>query len=138
MDLDYRNKLNKRTMKYCCSFMSNTKWQKVFLLLINNSIDFRVKTIWNGSVTKWETLNNSSEDALSDEYIQDGVVSGGPLIYKEILYIEIAKFEKYKLPATGATVLDEQKFESFQKHLNNLGEFKTLEFESHLRLIGYE
>ena len=138
MDPDYRNKLNKRTMEYSCSFMSNTKWQKVFLLLINNSINFRFKTIWNEYVTSWETLNNSSEKALNDEYIQDGAVSCGPLIYKEILYIEIARFEKYKLSVTGTTVLDEQKFENCQKHLNNLGKFKTLEFESHLRLIGYE
>ena len=138
MDPVYRNKLNKRAMKYSCSFMSNTKWQKVFLLLINSSIKFRMKTIWGDFETMWETLSKNSENIISDEYIKDGAIFGGPLIYKEILYIDIAKFEKYKLPATGASFLDEQKFESFQKYLNNLGEFRTEEFESHLRIIGYE
>lgn len=138
MDSDYKDILNKRTKQYSCSFMSNTKWRKVFLLIKNNEIDFRFNTIWNGPETVRETLSNCSEDAISSEYLKDGAVFGGPLIYKEILYVDIFKVEEHKSAKTGAIFLDETKFNKFQIEFNNMGKFNVIEFERHMRITGYQ
>ena len=139
MSSDYEIKLNKRAMSYGSSYMSDAKWRKFFKLFLNKKVELRYKTFWDDDDYEYslETVRERAIDFIGNKYLKDGVLLSGPLVYKEILHIDIYKFEECQIVIGNCVPSEEGSLGLFKESLDKIGHFKVVEFDKYLRVLGY-
>jgi hypothetical protein len=127
-------KLIKR--KYSVSFMSNSKWRKVFTALD----PLGIKQAYWKLVDANEEIRDIflSKDILMEKFIGDSILFCGPIAYRRIEWIEI--------PSKGIQPGWEHiPIMNFQQDINqvktilmNLGHFEIEETERGIRIYGHK
>ena len=130
---EYLKKLIKR--KFNVSYMSNTKWRKVFTALEPIKIQ---QAYW-----KFVDLDQEIRSAfitshdLMEKYIGDYGVAVAPFAYRRIEWVEIPKTginpQYEKIPFMNFT----QDIETVENILTSLGKFEFEHTERGLRIYGH-
>jgi len=139
MPTDYEIKLNKRAMAYSNSYMSNSKWIKFFQLFLDKEVALRYKTLWDNENYEYslEAVSEVTLDFIGEKYIKDGVLLSGPLVYKEIVHIDIYKFEKLQVQTDNSVPTKNASLDLFKESLDKVGQFRVVEFGDFVRILGY-
>lgn len=139
MSSDYEIKLNKRAMSFSSSHMSDAKWRKFFKLFLNKQVQLRYKTFWDEDDYEYslETVRERAIDFIGNKYLKDGVLKSGPLVYKEIIHIDIYKFEESQAVINNCVSTEKSHLDLFKENLDKTGHFKFIEFDNYIRVLGY-
>ena len=139
MSSDYAIKLNKRAMSYSNSYMSDAKWRKFFKLFLNKKVELCYKTFWDDDDYEYslETVRERTIDFIGSKYLKDGVLLSGPLVYKEIIHIDIYKFEECEAVIGNSAPSEKVNLDLFKKSLDKTGHFTVVNFDNYIRVLGY-
>ena len=140
----YLDRLNKRIKEFSGTFMSNSKWQKLFLVLSRNLDtvkNCRIKTVGDTRLREFEIPNpNNFSEAFHPEGINDIGISG-PFFFKEIEQMIFPKFWSIKRS------MGNESLEPFNYHqdiirikelIEETGKFELEIDDSELILYGYK
>jgi hypothetical protein len=113
----------------------STKWRKTFTVIADTGIKFRVALVSNHKYGLEQVLRNSE---LNETHIGDGCIVGGPIEYKEIFGLQVARYESIRNPQNGANYKDEAKSIAFKQAIESLGMYPIEVTEEHIYIHGYE
>lgn len=125
------------------SYMSNSKWKRVFTELIQQKHIIKKCEIFDFFYSginemNWEKINDKSSEDITQEYISNNITTSEypKTYYKEIEYIEFPKnwIEK----TDSSSIRKTQNTEKIKEILSKKGKFKWEENEHGLKLIGYK
>ena len=130
-------KIDKKINEYENKFMSNAKWEKLFLTIyLNNDIIKNCEIIDFFSFT-YRYIKNNVEDYknyIHRDCIDNILITGEHSIsYREIEYIE---FKKKWLEEKIGTM--EQDTNKIKEIISKTGKYEWEETENHIRIYGYK
>ena len=139
-------KLEKRINSFSESYMSNSKWKRVFMELLKHKSVIRKCEIFDFSnsginLIHWKNVNGDYSKYLTQEYISNHLTTSEypKTYYKEIEYIEFPKCWKEETKYELVRNINEmsQDTETIKTLLSKIGQFEWGEDEDTLKLIGY-
>jgi len=146
--------LDQKIQSFDCCLMSNSKWRRLFLAILENKsiikhceiAEFAFKnnaTHWVNSM-KLDDENIKGAEFIFGDYIDEHFAGGhNPISYREIEYIEFRKiyFCRTSHPVHKLKHEDvrmEQDLELIKKILSNVGQFCWDETDQYKRILGYK
>jgi hypothetical protein len=136
-----KTRTEKKIKAYKSSFMSNTKWRKLFLTIYLNHDLIKSCEIIDFFSSTYVYLRNDLKDIDFDQYINTDcidnyLITGEYTVsFKEIEYIEFKKQWKEK---TGTEEEFEQNIKKIKEIIMATGKYEFEETENYLRIYGYK
>lgn len=152
--VDKMKLINEKIETYDCRHMSNTKWRKLFLVILKNINIVKqceiVEFVFDNCGIHWIndmklTINiDIIDEYLFEDYISERLAGGhNPISYREINYIEFRKYYHKDVSRPSPphnkydTVNAEQDLDEIKRIISATGKFYWEETEQYLRILGY-
>ncbi len=140
----FKIELDKLIAQFNYSYMSNSKWKKLFAEILKNRKLIRHCEIYdyiNPCVNEiaWYKISKKSYLEVDKEYISEKLITGEySTPYKYIEYIEFLKeWKVYSKYALIEPKIEKQDTDEIKKVLSKIGMFEWEEDEKSLRIIAY-
>ncbi len=147
MDKENKNlaRIDRAISKFNSSYMSNTKWKKLFLSFCSCDIpvkEFALKYVGDKTIRKGSgfLFEVDYKVNFSDAGFKDPGI-GGPVMFKEIEWIEFVdnlEFRRHHDNPKLAYRQEVQTLDPIENLLTSLGEFEYHRDQSSLRLYAYK
>ncbi|SIP96222.1 hypothetical protein SAMN05421647_101597 [Marinobacterium stanieri] len=131
---EYRVKLDDKVRNFSVSLMNNTKWHEVLYLIAQTNVEIRFSTVWEERFSRPQEVKSP---IFHEEYLGDGCLVGGPIFYKEIRELRIARFQQLRDSRTGAMYKDESCSQHLLNSLEKLGQLPLTIGDDEIILCAY-
>ena len=124
--------------KYSRSFMSNSKWRKLFSIVNESNVSF--------THCHWKLITESSSkkghlpdfNSLGNDHVGDCGALNGPFLFKSIEWVSVPMKFSYK-PYKGAPTSHKlQSIEHLVEQLDAIGKFEYEKSSEGLKIYGYK
>jgi hypothetical protein len=134
--------LEKLISKFSVSYMSNSKWRKLFRALNIHQDHIQkciINTLFEGGMIEELTFTDDFQEHLFETYMNNKITSDSVIWYKEILNLEFPK--KWGGKQSGALLPPEiinQDTEMIKTKISSYGQFQWEDTDGSLFLLAYE
>jgi hypothetical protein len=124
-------------LKYSKSYMSNTKWRKLFSLVNSESMTI--------TACKWKLVNEKEPQngwlpdyrQLGEDYVGDCGALNGPFEFKAIEWVLLPSEYSYKPNDKAPTKYRYQNIEELRQKIESAGKFEYEVLSEGIKIFGY-
>lgn len=130
--------LENQLKQFSSSFMSNSKWRKIFSVINDGSIPLSACT-WK-LVTDNEPKKGFLPDIgqLGDDYVGDCGALNGPFSFKEIEWLFIPSMVGHRPYDKAPVKYEYQDIEKIKKLIDSIGQFEYESTDEGVKIYGYK